>query len=167
MRAAWTAALLGAVLLAASPARAQQYVVGGAAEVMTGVEGGVGPFKLVPQRARTTLRLGADLFVDERPKDIFSAAVLLEIEPKASAGADLRYSRLLGQHLTAGVGAIGIFLPSTLVGGSFDVQARFRLGPNLQLTAGPMINVFVVGADLPADSVVWQGLLRIGIHANL
>lgn len=162
---AWAAGL--AIATFASLAQAQQYMVGGAAEVMTGVEGGVGSFKIVPQRARTTLRLGGDLSIDEFPKDIVSAAVLLEIEPKASAGLDVRYARLFGNRLTAGVGAIGILLPKSLIGGSFDVQARFRLASRLQLTVGPMINIFVVGSDLPDNSVVWQGMLRVGIHANL
>lgn len=154
-------------LLHASPVRAQQYVVGGAAEVMTGIEGGGSGFRVPPQRARTTLRLGADVFVDESPKNIFGAAVLVEVEPKASVGLDLRYSRLLGRHATMGAGAIGYVLPETLIGPSFDVQARIPLSRSVAFTAGPMINAYVLGSDLPDGTVIWQGMLRLGIHASL
>jgi hypothetical protein len=151
----------------ARPAHAQQYVVGGDAEVLTGIEGGAGGFKVPPQRARTTLRLGGSVFVDEFPKNILSAAVLLEIEPKASVGVDARYSRLLGRHFTAGVGAVGYVLPETLIGPSFDVQARLPMSKHVAFTVGPMINAFVIGSDLPDGTVVWQAMLRLGIHANL
>jgi hypothetical protein len=161
------AAALGA-LLAFSTARAsaQEYKLGAYGGVYTGVEGGgAGAFGV--RRARTTLRLGGDASVDEFPNDIFGVYGIVEVEPHASFGAEARYMRLISPLNVVHVGGIGIFAPSTLFGANAGFDHRFALGKSVALEVGPTIQVFFIGGDLPDNSVIFQGLLQIGIHANL
>jgi hypothetical protein len=160
-------AALGALIaLSSTNASAQQYKLGAYGGVSTGVEGGgAGAFGV--RRARTTLRLGGDASVDEFPNDIFGVYGIIEVEPHASFGAEARYMRLLSPLNVVHVGGIGILAPSTLFGANAGFDHRFALGKSVALEVGPTFQVFFIGGDLPDNSVIFQGLLQIGIHANL
>jgi hypothetical protein len=152
--------------LAASPASAQQWVLGGAAGLASGVAGG-GPSGSAMQRARTRLRLAVDFHVDEFPKDVFAIGVLTEIEPHAGFGVDARYLRSISQRVQLNAGGIALLFPQTLLGPACGMDLRFGLGHAVSLTVGPEINVFVFGSDLVGNSIVWQALLQVGVHFDL
>jgi hypothetical protein len=167
MRSPWTAAcLLVALLTHADPAEAQQYLIGGTAEVASGVSAG-GPSGGVMERARTRLRIGADLRVDEFPKDVFALAAVVALEPHASAGLDVRYLRTVTPRLDLSVGAVGFVFPGSLLGPLAAARYRLPVSKKVELMLGPEVDVFVVGTDLPSNSIVWQCLVQVGVHVDL
>ncbi len=150
------------VTCAAPAANAQEAVIAAAADVMSGVEGGGVGHAAGVRRMRTTLRLGAEGYVDEFPHDVLGLAAIIELEPTASIGADLRYIRLLGESFAFHVGAIGIIAPTHMIGASFGVAYRLAIGESFKLNLGPTGNVYFLGADLPDDRVLWQGMVQVG-----
>jgi hypothetical protein len=164
----WRSAIAALTLLgglaSSRPAAAQQYIAGATAQVGSGIAGGAHGQLM---RARTRLRIGADLRVDESPEDIFGAALLAEVEPHASIGADIRYMRAVGKRFVLHAGALGYVAPATLFGGAAGVEVRVPLSVSSALTFGPELNVFFLGSDLPDGTVFWQGLLQAGIHVDL
>lgn len=151
--------------LCPSRAAAQQYVIGADASISTGAEAG-GPFFDV-YRARTRLRLGADVHVDEFPDDVFELGLLAELEPKSSVGADVRYARPFGEHFVLDAGALGIVAPRSLVGVCGGVTYRMPLSKGLQLTLGPETDFYFVGSDLPGGTVIWEVRLVGGVRVQL
>jgi hypothetical protein len=166
LRFAGAALVAFAVLGATTDAHAQSWKVGGTAQIATGLEGN-GQENGTPRVARTRLRLGADLHVDEFPDEIFAAGLLVDVSPRAAFGVDLRYVRRLGEKFEVNIGGIGYFEPATLFGPSADFIYRLPLSSGTAFTIGPEVNVFVAGSDLPDGTIIWQGLLQLGIHANL
>jgi hypothetical protein len=152
-------------MLAASNASAQKYMATGVAETASGVEGG-GGYQQSLGRARTRARIGAELWIDESPTDILSAAFLVDIEPRSAFGADARYVRLFAQRWAFGAGAIGYIQPSTLVGPVAMGEYRHTISKGFALSAGPEANVFVLGNDLPDKTVVWQALFKVGLRVG-
>ncbi len=150
----------------AADAWAQRAVVAGAADAMSGVEGGGSGYAAGVQQARTTLRLGAEGYVDEFPNDVFGAAAIIEIEPSASIGADVRYLRQLGESFALHIGAIGIIAPKHMIGATFGAAFRIALGDSFKLQVGPTANVYFLGADLPDDRVLWQGMIQGGVRVE-
>ena len=152
--------------LAARPAFAQQYVLGGNASLSSGIAGG-GAGKLLLERARTRLTLGVDLRVDEFPKDVFLIAAVAELEPHASFGLDVSYRRRMTPKIDLEVGGVGFIFPESLIGPEFGASYRLPLSRSLDLMLGPEVDIFVIGSDLPSGSVVWNVLLKAGIHVDL
>ncbi len=161
------AATLGLLAaMAPSTALAQRYVPAGTFDVASGMTGGGGrEASLV--RAPTRLRLGAELHVDEAPENALGFGVLLDLEPRARVGADLRYTRVVLRHFALSAGAIGYITPGTMLGPTARLEVRQPLGKSLWLTAGPEVNVFVVGIDVPDKTVIWQTLLHLGLRVDL
>jgi hypothetical protein len=151
--------------LFARVADAQQYLIGGSAGLASGIAGGGGATSVL-ERARTRLRLAIDLRVDEFPKDIFVIGMVAELEPHTSFGLDLRYMRSVSKKIDLNIGAIGFIYPESLIGPVAGLDYHLLLG-KIDLVAGPEFNVFIIGTDLPSNSVVWQALLQVGIHVGL
>ena len=147
-------------------AHAQQYILGGSAGLATGIAGGGGENSVL-ERARTRIRLAVDLRVDEFPKDIFAIAMVAELEPHASVGLDLRYLRMLSKKIEVNAGAIGFLYPASLIGPVAGANYHLPIGTTGNLVVGPEFNVFVIGTDLPSNSVIWQALLQVGFHVDL
>jgi hypothetical protein len=158
--------LLTAALLTSPAAFAQKWVMSGLSQLSSGLEGGGGK-KTQTERAQTRVRVGADMFVDERPDDIFGAAVLVAVEPKTAFGLDFRYTRVVRQKWAFSGGAIGYFQPGSLVGPVASAEYRMPMGKDFIFTVGPEANVFVLGSDLPDRTVIWQGLLLVGLRVGL
>jgi hypothetical protein len=161
------AVIAGALTLAVTPStsRAQQPMFSAAADVMSGVEGGGTGYASGVRRARTTLRLGVDAWIDESPNDLLALAAIVELEPRASIGADLRYTRLVSDWAFH-AGAIAIIAPRHMIGATLGVGYRIPVGEMLTLSVGPTANVYFLGADLPERQVVWQGMLQGGIRVG-
>ena len=137
----------------------------GVSEAASGVEGGGGRAGSMG-RAHTRMRLGADLAVDETPEDVFGAAVLVAIEPRTAFGIDARYTRVVREKFAFSAGVIGFLQPNSLVGPVGAFEYRFPIGKSFLLTAGPELNVFVVGNDLPDRTVLWQALFHVGLRVS-
>jgi hypothetical protein len=159
--------LLGAVALSwatASAAQAQAYLPSASIEIGSGVESG----GAVVRRARTRLRAALELRIDEAPEDALVGAAIVDLEPRAAVGGELRYFRSFGHGLFAvGGGAVGYIAPNTLFGPCAELQARVHLSDKTILVTGPEVTTFVVGADLPDGTVSWQALLQVGFRADL
>ncbi len=158
-------ALAGVLALLPASASAQQWLLGGSAQLGSGIQaGGGGALQL--ERARTTLRLGADARVDEFPKDRFGVALVVELEPHTSLGFDVKYMRQVGA-IDLSIGGVGFIYPQSLVGPACGADYHLHLSKTMDLLVGPRIDVFAIGSDLPSGSVVWQVLLQVGIHVDL
>ena len=153
--------LASATLLAAPAASAQQWLLHGVAQASSGFEGGGGRAQSM-RRAQTRLRIGADLAVDESPEDVFGVALLVAVEPRTAFGFDARYTRVVRERFAFSAGAVGYLQPGSLVGPVAAFEYRHPLSSSFFLTAGPELDVFVVGTDLPDRTVLWQALFHIG-----
>lgn len=155
-----------AATLFAPDALAQRWIASGVSQLSSGVEGGGGRATTM-SRAQTRMRVGADLFVDERPEDVFGAAALIAFEPRTAFGLDFRYTRLALQKVALSAGAIAYLQPGSLVGPVAAAEYRLPLGKAFTLTAGPEVSCFVLGTDLPDRTVIWQALLQVGVRVSL
>jgi hypothetical protein len=163
-------ALLAAALVAGmheGGARAQTFPIGASVDVASGVEGGGKGHATGVRRARTLFRFGGEMALSEEPGPRVAAGVLLEIEPRTSVGADIRYVHLVGERFAFHIGAIGIFAPTTLFGASVGGELRLSLSRRVAVLAGPTVRAFFVGNDLPDGTVIFQGLFNVGIHVSL
>lgn len=159
--------LLAACAFEACPssASAQQYLIGAAAGVSSGIEGGgaQGGFA----RARTRLRLGGDLRIDESPDDIFEFAALAEVEPRSSFGATLGYARAAGQHFVLDAAVLGLFAPASLYGVSAGLSYRLPISKRSAFAVGPEADFYFLGSDLPDGTVLWEVRLQGGFRVDL
>jgi hypothetical protein len=153
-------------LLAAPEAHAQKWIMSGVSQASSGIEGGGGRAQSMG-RAQTRMRIGADLAVDESPEDVFGFGFLVAIEPRTAFGIDGRYTRVVRERFAFSAGAIGIFQPNSLVGPVGAFEYRHPIGKSFLLTAGPELDVFVVGNDLPNRTVLWQALFHVGLRVSL
>ncbi len=133
-----------------------------AADVIAGLEGGGSGYAAGVRRTRTTLRLGADLWLDEWPNNSLGLGALVELEPVASFGADLRYQRRVADDFVFHAGVLGVLAPEQMVGVTFGVAYRLDLNDIVEINAGPMGHVYFIGSDLPADQILWQATLALG-----
>jgi hypothetical protein len=157
-------ALMGwLTLVVPSPAHAQQYLPAGSAYVGSGVEGGGRDF----QRARTRLKLGLELRIDEDPENGISGAGVFDLEPRTAFGADLRYVRRIGPKFAVSAGGMGYFVPAILVGPCAGLEVRVPTFYKTYLALGPEVAVFAFGTDLPDRTVIWQALFQAGFRVDL
>ncbi len=163
-----TAAIaLAATLGFTRPAAAEDYQFGAAVTVGGGVEGGGRGYAAGVRRAPMLLRIGGEARLPEMPKSIFEIGLLITFEPYATFGADFRYAHLIGKHLSLHVGGEAVIAPSTLFGATAGAEAIIPLRHNLDLLAGPSVQAFFFGNDLPDGNVIWQGFFHVGIHVDL
>jgi hypothetical protein len=153
-----------AALLWPRAAGAQQYLIGGAGAVSSGIEGGGGGGLY---RTRTRIRIGADLRIDESPDDILEFGLQAEIEPRAAFGADVRYARAAGDHFVLDAGVIGFLAPASLYGVCAGLTYRLPLSKKVQITLGPEADFYFLGSDLPDGTVVWQLRFQGGFRVDL
>ncbi len=138
-----------------------------AVDALGGVEGGGSGYAEGVRRSRTTFRAGVDGWLDSLPNDALSLAMLVEVEPDASLGGELRYQRRFLDFMVAHLGVSAFGVPETLVGLSWGLCFRPELGDAAELNVGPMGQLFVAGSDLPEDALIWQALLTAGIRFEL
>jgi hypothetical protein len=151
----------------AGSAKAQEIHVSGAADLMAGVEGGGSGYAAGIRRTRTTLRLGAEGFVEDAPKHVFGVGALLELEPRASFGADARYILRFRDEMALQAGVVAILAPQNLMGASFGYAYRLGVGKGIEVNLNPVVNVFFLGGDLPKDTAIWQATLAAGARVDL
>jgi hypothetical protein len=158
---------LAATLGFAREAAAEDYQFGAAVTVGGGVEGGGRGYAAGVRRAPMLLRIGGEARLPEMPKSIFEVGLLITFEPYATFGADFRYAHLIGKHLSLHIGGEAVIAPSTLFGVTAGAEWLFPVRHNVDLLAGPSVQTFFFGNDLPDGNVIWQGLFHLGIHVDL
>jgi hypothetical protein len=162
----WAPALLtlGLGLGWATPAAAQQAEFAAEADVMIGIEGGSSGAAEGVRRTRTTLRLGAEGWIDESPDQHIAVAALIEVEPHASFGADLRYVHIFGDDFGLHVGATAIIAPHYMIGATFGATYRIPVAEHFAVAVGPTATVYFIGSDLPEDQILWQAMGQVGAY---
>jgi hypothetical protein len=160
-------ALALAALVSPSTARAQVLHASAAADVIAGIEGGGSGYASGVRRTRTMLRAGLEGYVDEQPLHWFGAGLLVELEPRASFGADLRYLLRFRENMVLHAGATAILAPDNLIGATVGYAYRLPLAKGVELNVNPLVNVFFLGGDLPKDTAIWQGTLSVGARIGL
>ena len=153
------------VVTASSSASAQRYLFGMEAGASSGVEGG-GPQGTMAL-TRTRARIAVDARIDESPEDVVLAGLDAEVTPTAGLGADLRYGRMLGEHVVLSAGVLGILAPWSLYGGCGVFEYRIPIFKGVQITLAPEADVFFLGTDLPDGTAIWQFRLNGGLRADL
>jgi hypothetical protein len=148
-------------------AAAQQYLLGGRVELGSGVEQGGRAVGLGFHRARTLLRLGGDVRIDEAPNDALRFAANIELEPRAAVGFDVQWARRLSNRVALHAGGVAFIAPSSLYGIQAGMTYSIPLGSRAAFTLGPTARSFFLGADLPDGTVLFQGLVLGGIRADL
>jgi len=163
------AATVLVVTVAAWPAAAQQWQLGGQLGAGTGLEGGdPGTGETSFRRARTRIQVGLDARVDETPELGYGFLGFAEVEPHVGVGAELRLSRRFGSRASGFVGGIGVLAPHTLVGGSFGIQLLIPAdSDSSSWFVEPAFAALPLGTDLPGDKVLFWGMLTMGIHVEL
>ncbi len=162
-RTARAAACTVALVLAAGSASAQQYQPAASAQLAEGVEGG----GQIVQRARTRMRIGLELRIDEDPENALAFAGLVDLEPRTALGAEVRYVRAVSPTLAVSAGGVGYFVPGILLGPCAGVEFRIPIAKKTFLSVGPDMAAFAFGGDLPDRIIVWQALFQVGLRVDL
>ena len=158
--------LLTAAALVARPAHAQQVVIAAAADIGDGSEGGGSGYAKGIRRSRTTLRVGAQGYINESPENVVAAAALVELEPTASIGAEVSYVRMVEDIVAFNLGATAVIAPKHMVGVTFGIAFKIPLSDSVSLSIGPRGNVYFFGADLPGSQVLWQAIGQAGVRVG-
>jgi hypothetical protein len=154
-------------MLLAEPARAEGWTYETFLGLGGGLEGGNGgDGSLAWQRGRFRLIGGVDFRNSEMPNDGFGVRGVVELERRATLGAELRYSRWLGRGFGAYAGFTGTVAPETLFGGTAGVTAIIPLG-RVGLFIEPNFSAMPLGSDLPDDSVLIWAMLNVGVNVRL
>jgi hypothetical protein len=133
----------------------------------TGLEGSdAGTGSMHWQRARFRLAAGLDLRSDESDDEGLGLRVIAELEKRGSLGGEVRYSRFISRGFGAYAGVCGTAFPETLLGATAGATIVIPLG-RVGLFIEPSFAALPLGSDLPDDSVLFWGLLTVGINARL
>ncbi len=162
--------LVLAVLTVLTPeaARAEGWLTDGVFGIGSGVQGGdPGTGSVAWSRARTRLFSGIDLRSDESQSSGMGFYGFVEIERRATLGAEVRYQRWWTPTIGFHVGAIGTIAPETMVGIGAGARFGFPIGNKATLFVEPGLAAFPLGSDLPDDSVLVWGSIAGGIGVAL
>jgi hypothetical protein len=152
----------------AHTALAQQFMAGAGVGIGSGIERSDASEERPMRIARTRIIVPVDLRVDERPNEGFAVVGLVEVQPRVSVGADLRYLRWFGSNVVGFVGLTGVLAPQTLFGVDAGVDFYLPKRPSgLSLFLEPSLVALPLGGDLPDDHVLLWVLIAVGAHADL
>jgi hypothetical protein len=158
--------VLGTVAMTRN-ARAEELLMDGNFGLGTGLEGGDPGTGLQWRRARLRVLGGIDLRSDEGPADALGFRAFVEVEKRASVGAEVRYERWMARNFGVWAGLTGTIAPETLFGGGFGCTAIIPFGKKVGLFIEPSFQALPLGSDTPGDSVLIWGLLSAGVRVGL
>jgi hypothetical protein len=162
------AATLGLGLLAMpAKARAEELLMDGNFGIGSGLEGGDPGTGLEWRRARFRVLGGVDLRSDEGPADAIGFRAFVEVEKRASVGAEVRYERWMARNFGVWADLTGTIAPETLFGGGFGCTAIIPFGKKVGLFIEPSFQALPLGSDTPGNSVLIWGLLSVGARFGL
>lgn len=165
----WVAlgALSVACLGLAREARAEELLMDGNFGIGSGLEAGDAGSGLEWRRARFRVLGGVDLRSDEGPADALGFRAFVEVEKRASVGAEVRYERWMARNFGVWADLTGTVAPETLFGGGFGCTAIIPFGKKVGLFVEPSFQALPLGSDTPGDSVLIWGLLSAGVRFGL
>ena len=148
-------------------ARAEELLMDGNFGIGSGLEAGDPGTGLEWRRARFRVLGGVDLRSDEGPADALGFRAFVEIEKRASVGAEVRYERWMARNFAVWADLTGTIAPETLFGGGFGCTAIIPFGRKVGLFIEPSFQALPLGSDTPDDSVLIWGLLSVGARFGL
>jgi len=156
-----------ASLAMAHEAKAEELLMDGNFGLGTGIEGGDPGNGISWRRARLRVLGGVDLRSDEGPADALGLRAFVEVEKRASLGAEVRYERWMARNFGVWAGLTGTVAPETLFGGSFGCTAIIPFGKKVGLFIEPSFHALPLGSDTPGDGILIWGLLSAGVRFGL
>ena len=165
----WLALAAGALASFAMTheAKAEELLMDGNFGLGTGLEGGDPGTGIEWRRARLRVLGGVDLRSDEGPADALGLRAFVEVEKRASVGAEVRYERWMARNFGVWAGLTGTVAPETLFGGGFGCTAIIPLGKKVGLFIEPSFFALPLGSDTPQDGILIWGLLSAGVRFGL
>ena len=165
----WVAlsALAVGLLGLAREASAEELLMDGNFGIGSGLEAGDPGTGLEWRRARFRVLGGVDLRSDEGPADAIGFRAFVEVEKRASVGAEVRYERWMARNFGVWADLTGTVAPETLFGGGFGCTAIIPFGKKVGLFIEPSFQALPLGSDTPDDSVLIWGLLSVGVRFGL
>ena len=165
----WLAMALAAAAFVGSTkaAQAEELLMDGNFGLGTGLEGGDPGAGLEWRRARLRVLGGVDLRSDEGPADALGFRAFVEVEKRASVGAEVRYQRWMARNFGVWAHLTGTIAPETLFGGGFGATAIIPFGKKVGLFIEPSFSALPLGSDTPGDTVLIWGLLSVGARFGL
>jgi hypothetical protein len=156
-----------AVVASARRASAEELLMDGNFGLGTGIEGGDAGTGMKWRRARLRVLGGVDLRSDEGKADALGFRAFVEVEKRASLGAEVRYERWMARNFGVWADLTGTVTPETLFGGGFGCTAIIPFGKKVGLFIEPSFHALPLGSDTPGDSVLVWGLLSAGVRFGL
>lgn len=165
----WLALACGLLGVAATarPAHAEELLIDGNFGLGSGLEAGDPGTGLKWRRARLRVLGGVDLRSDEGPADAFGLRAFVELEKRASVGAEARYERWMARNFGVWADLTGTVAPETLFGGGFGCTAIVPFGKKVGVFIEPSFQVMPLGSDTPGDGVLIWALLSAGVRFGL
>ncbi len=165
----WIASALAACATLASvrDVRAEELLMDGTFGLGTGIEGGDPGTGLSWRRARLRVLGGVDLRSSEGQADAIGFRAFVEVEKRASVGAEVRYERWMARNFGVWANLSGTVAPETLFGGGFGCTAVLPFGKKFGLFIEPSFQAMPLGSDTPGDTVLIWGLLSAGVRFGL
>jgi hypothetical protein len=165
----WTVVAIGALALVGltKPARAEELLMDGHFGIGSGLEGGDPGTGLSWRRARFRLLGGVDLRSDEAMAEAIGFRGFVEIEQRATVGAEVRYERWMARNFGVWAHLTGTIAPETLFGGGFGCTAIIPFGKKVGIFIEPSFSALPLGSDTPGDEVLIWGLLSAGVRFGL
>ena len=148
-------------------AKAEELLMDGNFGLGTGLEGGDPGTGIEWRRARLRVLGGVDLRSDEGPADALGFRAFVEVEKRASVGAEVRYERWMARNFGVWAGLTGTVAPETLFGGGFGCTAIIPFGKKVGLFIEPSFFALPLGSDTPQDGILIWGLLSAGVRFGL
>ena len=148
-------------------AKAEELLLDGNFGLGSGLEGGDPGTGLEWRRARVRFLGGVDMRSDEGPADALGFRAFVEVEKRASVGAEVRYERWMARDFGVWADLTGTVAPETLFGGGFGCTAIIPFGKKVGLFIEPSFQALPLGSDTPGDSVLIWGLLSAGVRFGL
>lgn len=148
-------------------AHAEELLLDGNFGLGSGLEAGDPGSGLKWRRARLRVLGGVDLRSDEDQADALGFRAFVELEKRASVGAEVRYERWMARNFGVWAHLTGTVAPETLFGGGFGCTAIVPFGKKVGLFIEPSFQAMPLGSDTPGNSVLIWGLLSAGVRFGL
>jgi len=148
-------------------AKAEELLMDGNFGIGSGLEGGDPGTGLTWRRARFRVLGGVDLRSDEGPADALGLRAFVEVEKRASVGAEVRYERWMARDFGVWAHLTGTIAPESLFGGGFGCTAIIPFGKKVGLFIEPSFQAMPLGSDTPDDEVLIWALLSAGVRFGL
>jgi hypothetical protein len=149
-------------------ASAEDWLENGVFALGTGLQAGdPGTGQVSWTRARTRVLGGVDFRNDESVGNGFGFYGFVELERRATLGAELRYERWWTSTIAFHGAVLGTITPESMLGVGLGARFGFPIASKATLFLEPGFAVFPLGSDLPGKNVLIWGTLMGGVGVAL